>query len=66
MVSAKKPKKHLNGREVKGFMMNAITLHRFLDYCLENNIEKEEPIQLFLNVIQNKGYASFSSLRSSL
>lgn len=57
-----KAKNHIAGREVKGFIMNAKTLLSFLDYCIENNLSKEERVLLFLRAINNKGFSTFSSL----
>lgn len=57
-----KAKNHIAGREVKGFIMNAKTLLSFLDYCIENNLSKEERVLLFLRAIKNKGFATFSPL----
>lgn len=49
-------------REIKGIILSAKVLIGFLDYCIENNLSKEERIRLFLNAIQNRGYATVSDL----
>ncbi|WP_144499426.1 AlwI family type II restriction endonuclease [Bacillus sp. FDAARGOS_235] len=61
-----KTKNHIDGREVKGFIMNAKTLLAFLDYCIENNLSQEERVSLFLRAITNKGYATFSALHQTI
>lgn len=49
-------------RKIKGFMINARSLLGFLDYCIENNLDKELRISLFLKLIDNSSYTSFHSV----
>ncbi|MER2108978.1 MAG: AlwI family type II restriction endonuclease [Solibacillus sp.] len=45
----------LTGEHVEGFMMSRDVLIGFLDYCLENEISKEQRVRLFVDAICNKG-----------
>jgi hypothetical protein len=49
-------------REIKGFMINAKSLLAFLDYCIENDIDKDSRIVLFLKLIDNTSYTNFNSI----
>lgn len=48
--------KKITGREIKGIMISAKALLGYLDYCIENNLSKEERIDFFLKAIDNSGY----------
>lgn len=49
-------------REIKGFMINAKSLLAFLDYCIENDIDKNRSVTLFLKLIDNNSYTNFHSI----
>lgn len=49
-------------KDIKGFMINAKTLLSLLDYCIENNINKEDRVSLVLKLINNDIYTSFGQL----
>ncbi len=51
---------------IKGIMINAKTLLALLDYCIENNIVKENRIKLFLKLIDNSSYTSFGQILDKL
>ena len=51
---------------IKGIMINAKTLLAFLDYCIENNIVKNDRIKLFLKLINNNAYTSFGQISDKL
>jgi ribosomal silencing factor RsfS len=63
---SKLTKEHVVNRDIPGFMINAKTLLGFLDYCLENQLPKEQRIQLFLKLIDNSAYTSFHMLKEKL
>ncbi|MED4582508.1 AlwI family type II restriction endonuclease [Brevibacillus choshinensis] len=50
-------KRAIPGRDIMGIMLSANVLLGFLDYCIDNDLAKQERVQLFLNAIQNRGYA---------
>lgn len=52
------------GKDIKGFMINAKTLLGILDYCIENNINKEDRVNLVLKLINNDAYTSFGQLEN--
>lgn len=47
---------------VSGAIFSAKALLGFLDYCLENNLRKEERRNMFLSLFINKGYNSVAEL----
>lgn len=49
-------------RSIKGFMINAKSLLAFLDYCIENDLDRDSRISLFLKLIDNSSYTSFNSV----
>lgn len=51
-------------KDIKGFMINAKTLLGILDYCIENNINKEDRVNLVLKLINNDIYTSFGQLEN--
>lgn len=51
-------KRVIPDRDIKGIMLSANVLLGFLDYCMDNDLPKYERVQLFLNAIQNRGYAT--------
>ena len=53
-------------RIIKGFMINAKSLLSFLDYCIENNLNKDLRIDLFLKLIDNTSYTNFNSVLSKI
>lgn len=53
-------------RELKGFMINARSLLAFLDYCIENSINKDSRINLFLKLVDNTSYTNFNSIFEKL
>lgn len=59
-------KRIIPNREIKGVMLNAKTLLGFLDYCLENNLEKDDRVKLFLSFIENRGYRTFGQLMKKI
>jgi hypothetical protein len=58
-------KKSSNGT-IKGFMINVKALLFLLDYCIENDFDEEKRIDLFLHLITNDAYTSFSQLLNKL
>lgn len=54
------------GQDIKGTMVNAKTLLSLLDYCIENDISKPDRVNLFLNLIDNNAYTSFSQIRQKI
>jgi uncharacterized protein YjiS (DUF1127 family) len=58
-------KKSSNGT-IKGFMINVKALLSLLDYCIENDFDEEKRIDLFLHLITNDAYTSFSQLLNKL
>ena len=53
-------------KEIKGFMINSKSLIAFLDYCIENNITKDNKIDLFLKLINNTQYTNFGDVKDAL
>lgn len=53
-------------REIKGFMINAKSLLSFLDYCIDNEFDKDKRIELFLKLIDNSSYCNFNSIIKKL
>lgn len=51
-------KRAIPDRDIKGIMLSANVLLGFLDYCIDNELPKQERIKLFLNAVQNRGYAT--------
>ena len=51
-------KRAIPDRDIKGIMLSANVLLGFLDYCIDNELPKQERIMLFLNAVQNRGYAT--------
>jgi hypothetical protein len=51
-------KRAIPDREIKGIMLSANVLLGFLDYCIDNDLSKEERVELFLQAIENKGYST--------
>lgn len=49
---------------IQGFMINAKTLLGILDYCIENNIDKEKRASLVLKLVKNEAYTSFSHVEN--
>ncbi|MBU3201735.1 AlwI family type II restriction endonuclease [Clostridium estertheticum] len=49
-------------RTIKGIMINCKSLLSFLDYCMENNLDKDSRINLFLKLIDNDSYENFNSV----
>ncbi|WP_027717478.1 restriction endonuclease AlwI [Desulfovirgula thermocuniculi] len=49
---------HMQGRKIRGIMLNARTLLGFLDYCLEAGIPRDERVELFLRAVKNRGYST--------
>ncbi|MCC9090186.1 AlwI family type II restriction endonuclease [Bacillus pumilus] len=47
----------LVNKEIEGIMMTREVLIGFLDYCMENEIQKSRRIELFIEKIQNKGFS---------
>lgn len=56
LQSITKLSEKLVGESIEGFMLTREVLLGFLDYCIENEIPKEERIQLFIDRIQNKAF----------
>lgn len=57
--------KSSNG-EITGIMINAKTLLALLDYYIENNISNETRVNLFLKLINNYSYTSFTQISDKL
>lgn len=57
--------KSSNGR-IKGIMINVKTLLALLDYCIENDLSKNDRINVILKLINNNTYTSFSQIRNLL
>jgi len=55
-------KRTLPDRVIKGIMMSASVLCAFLDYCIEENLPREERIRLFLKAVDNRAFDSFEQL----
>ena len=51
-------------KNIKGFMINAKTLLSILDYCIENDIDKEDRISLLLKLVNNDIYTSFAQVEN--
>lgn len=48
--------KKLTGETIEGLMITREVLIGFLDYCLENQIPREERVRLFIENAKNKGF----------
>jgi hypothetical protein len=59
-------KRAIPNRDVKGIMLSAKVLLGFLDYCIENNLPKQERINLFISSINNSGYSSVGEFISTI
>jgi hypothetical protein len=59
-------KRAIPNRDVKGIMLSAKVLLGFLDYCIENNLPKQERIKLFISAINNSGYSSVGKFISTI
>lgn len=46
----------LTGETIEGLMITREVLIGFLDYCLENQIPREERVRLFIENAKNKGF----------
>ncbi|MDY7433500.1 AlwI family type II restriction endonuclease [Bacillus sp. V26] len=46
----------LVGREIEGIMITRKVLIGFLDYCVENELTKNERVEHFISNIQNRGF----------
>lgn len=51
-------KRVLPNRDINGIMLSAKVLLGFLMHCIDNDLPKSKRVELFLNTIQNKGYAT--------
>ncbi|WP_323372974.1 AlwI family type II restriction endonuclease [Tumebacillus lacus] len=57
-----KIKDKIPDREIQGMIISAPVLLAFLDYCLEENLSKQERVALFLKAFNNTGYDNFGKL----
>ena len=57
--------KSSNG-EILGIMINAKALLSLLDYCIDNNISQQNRVKLFLKLINNSSYTSFTQISDKL
>ncbi|GLV14740.1 hypothetical protein Heshes_24240 [Alicyclobacillus hesperidum] len=48
----------IRGREIKGIMLSARVLLGFLDYCMDNNLSREQRISKFLRAVRNEAYST--------
>ncbi|MGY5267790.1 AlwI family type II restriction endonuclease [Paraclostridium bifermentans] len=55
---------NIYNENIQGFMINAKTLLGILDYCIENNIDKEKRASLVLKLVKNEAYTSFSHVEN--
>lgn len=62
LQSIKELSAKLVGREIEGIMLTREVLLGFLDYCLENNLSKEERINLFISKINTSSYNTLHKL----
>jgi len=53
-------------RTIKGFMINAKSLLSFLDFSMENDLDKDSRINLFLKLVNNDSYTNFNSVLKRL
>ncbi|SDL09011.1 AlwI family type II restriction endonuclease [Natronincola ferrireducens] len=53
-------------REIKGIIITASVLLAFLDYCIEEDIPKEERVELFINAVNNTGYSTFGEMLNAI
>lgn len=51
-------KRVIPDRDIKGIMLSANVLLGFLDYCIDNELPKQERVMLFLKSINNRGYST--------
>ncbi|GED59948.1 AlwI family type II restriction endonuclease [Brevibacillus formosus] len=58
-------KRAIPDRDIKGIMLSANVLLGFLDYCIDNDLPKSRRVELFLNTIQNRGYATVGEFLSA-
>ena len=49
-------------RSIKGFMINAKSLLSLLDYCVENDLDMDTRVELFLKLVNNQSYTTFNSI----
>ena len=47
-------------------MINAKALLSLLDYCIDNNISQQNRVKLFLKLINNSSYTSFTQISDKL
>ncbi|WP_145336228.1 AlwI family type II restriction endonuclease [Paenibacillus xylanexedens] len=55
-------KRVIPDRDIKGIMLSANVLLGFLDYCIDNDLEKEERVELFLQTIDNRAYSTVGEI----
>lgn len=51
-------KRIIPDREINGIMLSASVLLGFLDFCMDNNLSKQERISVFLRAVKNEAFAS--------
>ncbi|MPQ43414.1 restriction endonuclease [Clostridium tarantellae] len=51
-----------SNNEILGIMINAKTLLSLLDYCISNDIPPQNRVELFLKLIDNSSYTSFTQI----
>jgi AlwI restriction endonuclease len=59
-------KRAIPDRDIKGIMLSAKVLLGFLDYCIDNNLPKQERVELFLRAIDNRAYATVGEFLRSI
>lgn len=59
-------KRAIPGRDIKGIMLSANVLLGFLDYCIDNNLPKQERVKLFLQSIENRAYSTVGEFLHSI
>ncbi|WP_377520055.1 AlwI family type II restriction endonuclease [Priestia megaterium] len=57
-----KAKVALAGQVTQGAIFSAKTLMGFLDYCIDNNIDKDTRTEKFISCFTNRGYSSVSEI----
>ncbi|MEQ6378239.1 AlwI family type II restriction endonuclease [Bacillaceae bacterium S4-13-58] len=55
-------KRTIPDRDIKGIMLSANVLLGFLDYCIDNDLPRQERVKLFLSAIDNKAFSSVGEL----
>ena len=50
------------GKNIEGLMINAKTLLALLDYCIENNLDNDTRVRLFLKLVDNSSYTTFGQV----